>query len=88
MRRIVEITVKVLLILAIVVWLTIVFIDFFRTKSEKDPLFCLKTQIKKYPDGETFECIGLGYKMYRYNRSFSAVEFGPFFIKEDLEAKK
>jgi hypothetical protein len=35
----------------------------------------------------TYECKGLGYKVYRYNRTdtnppFKAVEFGPFFIKE------
>lgn len=35
----------------------------------------------------TYECKGLGYKLYRYYRTdtnppFKAVEFGPFFIKE------
>ncbi len=35
----------------------------------------------------TYECKGLGYRSYRYNRTdtnppFKAVEFGPFFIKE------
>lgn len=43
----------------------------------------------------TYECIGVGYKFYRYHRlyenpeqgrDFSAVEFGPFFIKERQSA--
>lgn len=30
----------------------------------------------------TYACTGLGYKVYRYHRDFSAIEFGPFFISE------
>ncbi len=35
----------------------------------------------------TYECVGLGYKAYRYNREFKAIEFGPFFIKERTSAE-
>ena len=87
MKRIIETILKVVIIVLIVAWVAIVFIDFFRSKSEKNPYFCIKTQTKVYDDGTTYECIGLGYKMYRYNRSFNAVEFGPFYIKERTSAK-
>ena len=84
MKRIIENILKVLVILLIVAWVVIVFIDFFRTTENKNPKFCIKTQVKNYPDGTTFECIGLGYEMYRYNRVCGSVRFGPFFIKEYL----
>ncbi|MCI8394542.1 MAG: hypothetical protein HFH86_03565 [Bacilli bacterium] len=35
----------------------------------------------------TYECLGLGYKFYRYRREFKAIEFGPFFIKERLRVE-
>lgn len=82
MKRIIENIIKVLIILLVVAWIVIIFIDSFRTKEEKDPMFCIKERTIKYDDGETYECIGLGYKMYRYNRKCSAVHFGPFFLKE------
>lgn len=82
MKRIIENIVKVLIILLVVAWIVIIFIDFFRTRSEKNPMFCISENIKSYDDGETYECIGLGYKMYRYNRKCSGIQFGPFFLKE------
>ena len=42
------------------------------------------SHIHKYDDGKVTECIGLGYKVYNYDReSFDkGVEFGPLFTKE------
>lgn len=82
MKRTIETILKVLVILLIIVWIVIVFIDFFRAKSEKDPMFCISEKTTKYNDGETYECVGLGYKMYRYNRTCGGIQFGPFFMKE------
>lgn len=82
MKRIIENIVKVLIILLVIAWIVIIFIDFFRAKSEKNPMFCISENIREYDDGETYECIGLGYKMYRYNRRCSGIQFGPFFLKE------
>ncbi len=82
MKRKIEIVLKVLMILLIIAWITIIFVDFFRTKSEKNPMFCISEKTIKYNDGETYECVGLGYKMYRYNRACSGIQFGPFFMKE------
>lgn len=87
MKRILETIFKVLFLVALIGWVTIVFYDYFRSKNGKDPKFCIKEVTHKYSDGDTYECLGLGYKMYRYNRSFSAVQFGPFFIKERTEGK-
>ena len=69
-------------------WLVILFVDFFRVKYEKMPIFCLSEETKKYDDGEVYRCTGPGYKVYKYDReSISAIEFGPFFIKERTSAK-
>lgn len=82
MKRIIENVVKVLIILLVISWIVIIFIDFFRTRAGKDPVYCISEDVIKHEDGETYKCVGLGYKMYRYNRTCSGVQFGPFFIKE------
>ena len=61
------------------VWLT----DFFRVRAEREPVFCIRKKTHTYEDGKVHECLGLGYKVYRYDRESlnEALEFGPFFIK-------
>lgn len=89
MNRKVGNIIKVLIILLLVGWVTLVFVDYFRNANEKGPLFCLKKTEKTYPDGKVYICHGLGYKSIRYDRkSMNAMEFGPFFIKERTEPKK
>lgn len=60
------------------VWLT----DFFRVKTNNDPIFCLSENTHKFDDGTVKECVGLGYKVYEYHRKSldNAYQFGPFFI--------
>ena len=60
------------------VWLT----DFFRVKTNNDPIFCLSEKTHKFDDGTVKECVGLGYKVYEYHRKSldNAYQFGPFFI--------
>lgn len=73
----------------IVFWVVIIFLffiwifDFVQVKNNKEPRFCIKKHTYKYEDGNTKECIGLGYKVYNYNRKSINIksEFGPFFIK-------
>ena len=87
MRRIIENIIKVLLILLIVGWVVIVFVDYFRNLDGKEPKFCLKEETKQYPDGEVYICTGLGYKAYKYDRkSVGGTAFGPFFTKEKTKA--
>lgn len=60
-----------------VIWLT----DYIRFQTDKRPIFCLKENIYKYDDGITEECIGLGYKIYQYDRTSINLnkEFSSFF---------
>ena len=78
---------KVVLLAIIIIWIIIFFIDYFRARQSKTPLFCISEETKEYDDGTVYSCTGLGYKMYQYNRSSvdATVEFGPFFIKERTE---
>ena len=88
MRRIVENITKILLIILLIGWVSIVFTDYFRNVDGKDPIFCLKEETKKYSDGEVYICTGLGYKAFRYERkSIDGTAFGPFFIKEKTRAE-
>lgn len=74
---------KILVLIAFVVWVGIVFVDYFKTRNDKMPVFCIKETTYEYEDGKTYECVGLGYKMYKYNRdSITATEFGPIFIEQ------
>lgn len=82
MKRAVETILKVGVTILLGVWIFIVLTDFNRTKAGKDPKFCLHRKVKKYSDGETFICWGLGYKTFRYNRSCGGIQFSPFFFKE------
>ena len=83
MKKIISIIFKVLVILAIIAWVGIIFVDYFKATSTGEPIFCIKEETKNYNDGSVYICTGLGYKMIRYDRkSISAVEFGPFFIQE------
>lgn len=79
-KRIISIVIS-LLVLA---WVAIVFYDYYLVSKEEKPKFCIKEEDKKYDDGTTYECVGLGYKVYIYNRTNmeAAYEFGPFFIDE------
>ena len=46
-------------------------------------MFCISEKTYKYADGKTYECVGIGYKMYKYERdSINATEFGPIFIEQ------
>lgn len=74
---------KTLTILLVIVWIGIIFIDYFKFQGGVDPVFCIKEETKNYSDGTVYSCTGLGYKLFRYERkSISAIEFGPFFIQE------
>lgn len=61
------------------IWIT----DFVKVTREEEPVFCIKNKVHTFDDGTVNECVGLGYKVYTYNRdSFDkGVQFGPFFTK-------
>ena len=56
--------------------------DYINTKNEKDPVFCFaKNEIQK-ENGSVEECIGAGYKVFKYHTVGyeDAREFGAFWI--------
>lgn len=74
---------NVILWIVLFVWMAICLIDFYNTTQEKEPIFCLKKETTKYDDGNVKSCLGLGYKVYHYNRKrLKAIEFGPFWSKD------
>lgn len=79
--------IKIAVLAIIIIWIFLFFIDYFRARQEKTPLFCIHEETKEYDDGTVYSCTGLGYKMYKYDRASinASVEFGPFFIKERTE---
>ena len=79
--------IKVIVLALVIIWIIIFFIDYFRARQSKTPIFCISEQTKEYDDGTVYSCTGLGYKMYKYDRDSveASIEFGPFFIKERTE---
>lgn len=77
-KRIWDIVFWVVIVLLAVIWLT----DFTRVQNEEKPKFCLVEKTHKFDDGTVDECVGLGYKVYLYNRDSisNARQFSPFFI--------
>lgn len=74
---------KVLITVAVFVWIVVVFTDYFRVRLNKEPMFCITERTIDYNDGSTYVCVGAGYKTIRYNRScLKATEFGPYVLKE------
>ena len=78
------------ILMIVIIILSFIFIkDYVNVAKEKDPQFCLKEVVHEYEDGTVKECIGLGYKVYKYNRSSmpKGYHLGHFFIKM-LEPKE
>lgn len=74
---------NIVLWVILLAWMAICLVDFFKVTNEKEPIFCLKKETTVYSDGEVHSCLGLGYKVYNYEReSYSAIEFGPFWSKD------
>lgn len=76
--------IKIVIIGLVITWIICFFIDYIRARQQKMPIFCVKEVTTTYDDGEVQTCIGLGYKMIKYQRTSIPVgiDFGPFFIKE------
>lgn len=56
--------------------------DYMKARDNKEPQFCLSKKTYEFEDGTVDECLGLGYKVYKYNRTSMATgsEFVPFFV--------
>lgn len=68
----------VAIVLLLIIWLT----DFFKMKNNEEPVFCLSEKTHKFDDGTVYECKGLGYNIYHYDRESmkNAYQFSPFFV--------
>ena len=75
--------IKIVILSIVIIWIFCFFIDYFRARQSKKPLFCITQNTKTYDDGTVYSCTGMGYKMYKYERASipTKLEFGPFFIK-------
>lgn len=78
LKKIFDVVFWIVIIGLAIIWLT----DFINVKNDKDPVFCISQKTHTFDDGTVEECVGLGYKVYTYDRSsFSkGRQFGPFFI--------
>lgn len=76
--------IKIVILAIVIIWIICFFIDYFRARQAKTPIFCIKEEVKEYEDGTVYSCTGLGYKMYKYDRASIpvSIQFGPFFIQE------
>jgi len=80
---------NVILWIILFVWMGICLIDFFNTKTGREPVFCLKKETTTYSDGNVKTCTGLGYKIFNYRRtSFSGDQYGPFWSKDKSAENK
>ena len=80
---------NVILWIILLGWMAVCLLDFYKVHNEQEPFFCIKKGVTKYDDGEVKWCLGLGYKVYDYNRSsFEAIEFGPFWSKDRSAEEK
>lgn len=82
-KSVVSKIVNIVLWVVLLGWMGICLVDFYNVHQEKDPKFCISRETIKYDDGTVESCLGLGYKVYHYNReSFYGIEFGPFWSKD------
>ena len=68
----------IVILILLVTWI----MDYMNVRNNKKPSFCISNNTHKYDDGTVKECVGLGYKVYEYNRSSmtNGTEFVPFFV--------
>lgn len=75
--------VNILLWIILFTWIAVCVVDFYRTQKGNKPLFTFTHNVTKYEDGKVDSYLGLGYKVYKYERKcFNGYEFGPFWSKD------
>lgn len=81
--------VKAFIWILVLSWTFMIGFDYFRSKNELTPFFCLSRRTKELKNGALYECIGLGYKYYRINSdTFNGIKFGGFWIDETFDQNK
>ena len=86
MKKAVELTYRILLIVIFIVWISLIVIEYHRYQKDLPMLVVFKEEVKTYDDGYVKISVGLGYKSINYDRaSIKGKEFGHLFIKERQE---
>ena len=82
--KVVKKVISIIFMVVFISWLLLIIYESYMVTRGEQPKFCIRTEEHKYEDGVTTECLGLGYKVYMYDRSSIdvQVEFGPFWINE------
>lgn len=82
--KVVKKVISIIFMVVFISWLLLIIYESYMVTRGEQPKFCINTEEHKYEDGVTTECLGLGYKVYMYDRNSIdvQVEFGPFWINE------
>lgn len=66
-----------------VFWVYAIVTDFQKVKNDDKAVYCIRQTLYDYTDGSVEECLGLGYKVFYYNRTSinAKTDFGPFWMK-------
>ena len=89
MKKAVEIIYRVLLVIVIIIWMGLIYIEYKRFNNDLPMIVLLKEETKTYDDGYVVINYGLGYKSITYERAnLKGKEFGHIFIKVREEMPK
>lgn len=67
----------------VVVGIVIIFTDYTLVKKDKDPIFCIKYEVKENIDGNTSICTGFAYKYYHtIGSGYISKKFVPIWQKD------
>ena len=71
-----------LIIVLLMLWVSLIGVDYYRASKQEKPLIVLKEKKYEYSDGTVTTYTSLGYKYIKYNRtSKQGYQFGGFWIK-------
>lgn len=87
MKRTIGILLKAFLVLIVIGWISLIFVEYNRYQKNEPMIINLKSETLEYDDGHVYVNYGLGYKTITYERtSLYGREFGHLFIKVRNEA--
>ena len=67
----------------VVVGIVIIFTDYTLVKKDKDPIFCIKYEVKENIDGNTSICTGFAYKYcHTIGSGYVSKKFVPIWQKD------
>ena len=67
----------------------IIITDYTLVKKDKEPMFCLKREVKEIPNGNTTICTGLGYKYYNtIGKGYVSKKFVPIWQKDSEDSNE